>query len=348
MEIGIIGYGHIARAVHARALQHIPGVTLSAVAEKDPVRLAQAQEEYPAAQCYLSYEELLASGNVEGVIVALPNALHVQAALSALQNDKHVYLEKPMATQLAEAASVLSEWRTRQVIGMVGFNYRFHPLYQELARRMAASEIGELIVLRTIFHTSSDQIPAWKARRESGGGVLLDLASHHIDLVQMLTGESIISVSAKVRSKKSEADQALVSLELAGGLLVQSSFAFHSFEADRVEVVGSEGVFMVDRHHSLRVETVRESQLFRRGYGLRQGIAASLVSSPYARTKMRAPRYDVSFGRALGAFVNAIQEQRACSPTFWDGYRALAVVLAAEEAAQSGRQVLIDHEDFDA
>lgn len=346
INIGVIGYGAIASAVHINTLHQIQDVTVSAIADSDVTRLTQAQEDVPEAHIFTDYKELLVLPNVDGVVISLPTALHAEVALSAMANHKHVYLEKPLATNMAEAQTLVAAWQESEVIGMIGFNYRFHPLYQELKAQYADGTIGKLVAMRTIFHTASYQAPVWKEKRNTGGGVLLDLASHHIDLIEMVTGEPIVSVSAQLQSLQSEDDSAMALFELANGLFVQASFALNSIDMDCIEIVGTEGVLSVDRHHSLRVTKSSKQQLFQRAYGFRRGIRESMVGTRYAAAKFRAPHHDPSYDYALLQFVHALQLQRQVEPTFLDGYRSLAIVLATDKAAHSGKREAIGYEDL--
>ncbi len=346
MNIGIIGYGAVASWAYLDALSRIPEAVVTAVAESDAARRAQAQNDLPAAHCCADYHDLLALPELEAVLISLPPALHAAAALAAMNRGKHVYLEKPLAVDLTEARAVVTKWRASGVTGMTGFNYRFHPLYRALRQQIKSGAAGRPVAMRTLFHAPAGPMPAWKQQRQSGGGVLLDLASHHIDLIQMLVDEPITAVTAQIQSLETEDDSAMAMFELAGGLFVQSSFALNSFETDRVEVIGTAGALLVDRHHALRVEKSTAKHLFRRGYALRRGISEGLVAGSYARAKMRAPRREPSYQAILQQFVQAAANNGQTAPTFEDGYRALAVVLAAEESARSGQRVLVDYEDF--
>lgn len=345
MNIGIIGYGAIAKNVHLPTLLRIPGVTVSAIAESDAARLAQSQQDLPQARCFADYQDLLALPDVQGVILSLPTALHAPAALSTIAGNKHLYLEKPLADDLVDARSVVDAWRESDITAMIGYNLRFHPLYQELKQQIDARVAGDLVAMRTVFHTGSGGQPAWKQKRASGGGVLLDLASHHVDLIEMLTAEPIVSVSAQLQSLQTEDDNAMVLFELANGLFVQSSFALNSFQTAYVEVTGTHGALAVDQYHSLQVEKTTWSHLYQRGYAMRRAVRNGLIATSYAREKIRAPLHDPSYENALQHFIHAAQSGTQATPTFEDGYRALTIVLAIEEAARTGRWVTISYDD---
>src|SRR5262245_16729525 len=102
LKVGLIGCGHIAQSTHLHVLTRLPDVDLVALAEVDATRRYEASRRAPAAIAVADYQELLALPDVEAVVICLPNALHADAAIAALEARKHVYLEKPLATTLAE------------------------------------------------------------------------------------------------------------------------------------------------------------------------------------------------------------------------------------------------------
>ena len=156
---------------------------------------------------------------------------------SAFENRKHVYLEKPLATNIEDAKRV-QFWRGRKAkaVGMIGFNYRFNSHYAEIRRCIESRELGELVSARSVFSSSDRNLAPWKQRRVTGGGVLLDLASHHIDLARFLFGQDVAEVLAQVWSQKSEGDSAFLELRLANGLKVQSFFSLCSIGEDSFKI----------------------------------------------------------------------------------------------------------------
>ena len=116
---------------------------------------------------------------------------------------------------------------------MIGFSYRFNPLHQEVRRHLQAEKLGKLVAVRSVFTTPPRRVPEWKQKRESGGGALLDLASHHVDLLRFWFNEEVHEVYANIRSQRVEADTATLELRLTNGLLVQSFFSTSSVDDDR-------------------------------------------------------------------------------------------------------------------
>ncbi len=278
--------------------------------------------------------------DLEAAVICLPNALHAGAAVAALRHGKHVYLEKPLATNLNEAQSVLQAWRNTSLVGMIGFNLRFNALYQDARMYIQETKIGELVATRSVLSTSAG-LPKWKRTRRSGGGALLDLASHHIDLVRFLFGQEVREVSVELRSQASEEDSAMLRLRLANGLPVQSFFSLNSVDEDRFEIYGQAGKLAVDRYQSLNVEIIDSAADFSRLKWLKRGLKM-LVRGSYVREKIGSPSREPSYRLALAHFVAACRGNRPGRPNFWDGYHALLVVEAAAESAGTDRTVLVE------
>lgn len=340
LKVGLIGCGSIAQLVHLNILTRLPEVALVALAEPDPQRRHAASQRAPSAVACATYQELLASPEVEAVVICLPNALHAEAAVAALERGKHVYLEKPLALSLDEGRSVLAAWRRAGVVGMIGFNLRFQPLFQAAKQHVQSGRLGDLVGVRSVRSTVGQSLPPWKLSRQSGGGVLLDLASHHIDLLHFLFGQTVREVFAELRSHRSEDDSAMLQLQLADGLGVQAFFSLNAVEEDRFEVYGQAGKLTVDRYSSLDVEIADATQKFS---GFSQFIRKlrALVRNPSLLGKILAPRREPSYRAALAHFVRTVRVGRPTSPDLWDGYRSLAVIAAAEESARTGQVVVL-------
>ncbi len=289
------------RTVHLPVLRRLPDVELVAVVDAEP---RQWPDGIPG---FTDYRDALALPGLDAVLIATPNAQHAPIALAALQAGKHVYLEKPLATNLAEAEPVIAAWRRAGVVGMIGFNYRFNPLFVKLRQRLRATDVRRV---RSAFTTPARPLPAWKQSRATGGGVLLDLGSHHFDLLPWLLDRPVEKVTAAIRSVKTEADTATVHWRFAGGITGESFFSLAADrDDDRIEI----GPLVVDRYRSRRVS----------------GKFAALPGW-YTFQRFRSPGHEPSYLRALTEFVTAIREGRPASPDLADGYRSLELVTEAE------------------
>ena len=338
--IGLVGCGHIARAVHLKILARMPGARVVAVAEPDERSRAAALGEVPIARGFRDYRDLLKDPAIEAVVVSLPTGLHAEAGVAAFEAGKHVYLEKPLATDADGGRAVLSAWRRGGRVGMIGFNYRFNRLFLDAARILATGEVGEPVAVRSIFASAPRELEGWKAERARGGGVLLDLASHHVDLLRFLFGEEVVEVDCGLRSVRTEDDTASLQLRLSGGMLVQSLFSHCAADEDRFEIYGERGKVTVERGRGLAAIVDRGRRETRRADTIRHAWASSR-NIRYGFEKFRAFGHEPSWAHAFARFLTSVRGETVASPDLEDGWRSLEVVLAAEESARSGRRVIL-------
>jgi myo-inositol 2-dehydrogenase / D-chiro-inositol 1-dehydrogenase len=338
LRIGLIGCGHMGCIVHLNILRRLPQVEVVALAEPDAQRRKAASRKVPRATAFADYHELLDRSEIDATVICLPNALHAEAATATLQSGKHLYLEKPLAINLEEGRKLLDVWRRSGRVGMIGFSYRFNPLHQQVRRHLQAGRLGELIAVRSVFTTAPHHVPEWKQRRASGGGALLDLASHHVDLVRFWFDQRPLEVHATIKSERVEADTATLELRLANGLVIQSFFSMSSVDDDRFEIYGRNGKLSLDRYNSWAVQITSLTRSPPAFHRFSQAVAW-LPRSRFAISKLFAQANEPSFTAALAHFVTAARNGRPASPDFDDGFQSLAVIIAAEESARTGDPV---------
>jgi predicted dehydrogenase len=346
LRVGLMGCGRIAQRAHRPALAAMPGVALAAVAEPEAAAREACRVRAPGAALFGDYRDLLERGRLDAVVICLPPALHAEAAVAAFERGLHVYLEKPLATTLEDGERVVDAWRRAGTVGWIGFNHRFHPLVGALRAALRAGVLGEVTAVRTVFGAARRGLPAWKRERGSGGGALLDLATHHIDLVRFVLGGEIARVAALVRSVETEDDTAALALGLETGPLVTMLTSLTAVEEDRIEVHGARGQLVLDRYRSRRLLFRPARRDFGAGARLR-AVGSALASLPGTLLDAANPPRQPSLALALAAFAATARrdapggradapEGRAQAPDLEEGLRSLAVVAAAERAARSG------------
>jgi predicted dehydrogenase len=332
VNVGVIGCGQLARSVQLRILANMRDVRVTAVAEPDPALRDAASRLVPDAQTFATYQQLLALDSVDAVILALPNDRHAEAAVSAFATGKHVYLEKPLATSRRDGEDVLRAWERSGRVGMIGFNYRFNKLYGRARALIRAGALGELVAVRSVFAMAARPLPVWKQRRVSGGGALLDLGSHHLDLVRFLLDTEVIDVTCDVQSRSSESDSAFVRLTLANGATAQMFFSLCAADEDQFEIYGTAGKIRIDRCHAMDVQLRGAAGEAYRADQMRYWLA-SLQNLGYGFARQRAFGHEPSWQIALEQFIGAVRGQRPAKPDLYDGNESLKIVLAAENAA---------------
>jgi predicted dehydrogenase len=329
IRMGILGCGRIALNTHLPILRGRPDVEIVILAEPDETRRSAALAQIPGAVGTADWREALNHRDMDAVLIALPTGLHAEAAVAALNARKHVYLEKPIAATLADGRRVVDAWRASKCIGFTGFNYRFHPLIGALRQQIQSGRAGQVIAARGTFTTSDDGLRAWKASRSTGGGALLDLASHHIDLLRYTLQAEVESVSARIASIHSEADSATLDLQLTGNIAAQLLVSLHGADENRIEIFGREGKLAVDCYRSTEVEysTLGQGGALTRAASILVG-AARTVASRFSESHMHR-----SYRLALEAFVSAVAGGTQPDCDLEAGYASLQVIDSAERAA---------------
>jgi len=202
---------------------------------------------------------------------------------------------------------------------MIGFNYRFHPLVAR-ARQLAAAK--PFCRARSVFSIAPRPLPGWKQNRSSGGGVLLDLGSHHFDLLRFLLNAEVVTVNARVWSERTEDDCCEVELDFDNGARADGLYSFCRTEKDVLAMTGPGGRIEINRYAPL---------------GFPFWPVGGLVR--YQLERRRSPWREVSFRRSLQAWIDSVQSGSAPPVTLRDGLASLRVVAAAEESTRRGGPV---------
>jgi predicted dehydrogenase len=199
--IALIGYGGIGR-VHALAYRSLlfhyglpaDAIRIVGVATGHAETAERAAREIGCAVWTDDYRTLLARDDVHVVDICTPNHAHEVAVLAAVGAGKHVYVEKPLALDVAQARRMVQAVSGTQLKGQVTFNFRFTPAVVRARQLMTAGFTGRIFSFHTRYNRSSYIAPekplSWRLSREAaGGGALFDLGSHALDLVHFLLGE---------------------------------------------------------------------------------------------------------------------------------------------------------------
>lgn len=188
-RLGIIGAGGIA-AVHAEAASH-NGIVIAGFCDVDEGKAGQLAAQYPGALATTSVEELLDDERLDAVVVAAPNYLHKSLALAVLQAGKDLLLEKPMAMNVTECDEILNAAQQSAQIVQINFVTRQSPAARAAFDLIQAGRLGRIYHIKAV-NCRRRGIPGlgrwFTTKSQSGGGVLIDLGVHLIDLALHLTG----------------------------------------------------------------------------------------------------------------------------------------------------------------
>ncbi len=248
--LGVIGAGGY---VPAMLLPHFKaeGVEFSSIATASGISAHDVGKRFDFAYAVSSADEVLDDERVNLVLVGTRHDLHAELARKALERNKHVFVEKPLALNDAELDSVLDAASSSSGQLMVGFNRRFSPLAQR-AKEFFANRDTPLSML---YRVNAGRIPKehWTQNAEEGGGRIVGEVCHFIDLIQYLAGAPPVFVFAEAVSAKSskivDADSVVVTLRFAdgsNGSIAYLSEGDKALAKERLEIFGAGRVFVLD------------------------------------------------------------------------------------------------------
>ncbi len=189
LRVALFGSGWI-QDFHARGVSAHPGGELVAVANWREASARALAERHGIGRVTTDWEALASDPEVDAAIVATPNALHAPQAIALLRNGKHVMVEKPMATGVAEADAMIRASRDSGALLMVAHCWRFRDEVIAMRDRVAAGELGEVVKTRGYgVHTRWGPAGWFTDRQLGGGGALLDMGVHAIDTARFLLGD---------------------------------------------------------------------------------------------------------------------------------------------------------------
>jgi polar amino acid transport system substrate-binding protein len=248
--LGVIGAGGY---VPAMLLPHFKteGVDFRSITTASGISAHDVGKRFGFAYAVSSAEEVLDDADVNLVVVGTRHDLHAELARKALERDKHVFVEKPLALDDEELESVLEAAASSNGKLMVGFNRRFSPLAQRAKDFFAGRETP----LSILYRVNAGRIPKehWIQDAQEGGGRIVGEVCHFIDLMQFFTGSAPVFVFAESVSAKSskivDADSVFITVRFADGS--NGSIAYLSegdkgLAKERVEIFGVGRVFVLD------------------------------------------------------------------------------------------------------
>ncbi len=240
---GVLGAARIARSDFLPAVAASPEARLTAVGARDLGRAAEMIEGHPGARAYGSYDEVLSDPAVDAVYVALPNSLHTEWTVRALEAGKHVLCEKPMARTSAEVKEIAAAADRGRLVVMEGFMYRFHPQYDTPAFTAILAELGEITTAHAHFSVPLERPDDIRHSAELGGGAFWDLGCYCVHALMWLLGE-VSEAHGTFAGCPDVTGSAW--LRFGSGATGTASWGFTGTFAERLLLVGSAGVLELE------------------------------------------------------------------------------------------------------
>jgi predicted dehydrogenase len=254
IRIGVIGLGFMGR-MHASIYNDLPQTELVAVCDLDAQRGKDLP--YPGAQFYSDYRELLERKDIDAVSICVSDRGHCEPAVLAAQAGKNIFLEKPIAIDLAEARQIVAEAAQARVKLMIGFLLRFDPRYAGAKDLLDRGQLGELVHIHARRNSPKSEGPA---RYQGSTPLVFHVTIHDLDLVLWYVQKKVKTVYAQSVSKALKAggmdDSMFAILRFEDDTLVnlESSWALPEGSATKLdaymEILGTRGMARVDCGYS--------------------------------------------------------------------------------------------------
>ncbi|MFJ1760868.1 Gfo/Idh/MocA family protein [Amycolatopsis sp. NPDC088138] len=247
VRIGVLGCAGVARRRFLPAVAAVPELELTAVASRTPQRAAEFAAEFGGA-AVTGYRNLLERDDVDAVYVPLPTGLHHDWVRQALEAGKHVLAEKPLATNLAEAAELVELARRNRLLLRENLMFLHHSQHAAVRELVAGGEIGDLRSIAAVFGHPALPDGDVRYRPELGGGCLLDVGVYPIRLAQFFEAGPWQVAGAVLRPGTRGVDVAgSALLRSANQVTAQLEFGFDHYYRNVYRLWGTEGLVTV-RH----------------------------------------------------------------------------------------------------
>ena len=329
LRIGVIGLGWFGE-IHCETIVGIPNLELAALCTRTPDRLAQQAAKFGVTKTYRDYRDMLADPGIDAVSIVTMWDQHTDPTIAALAAGKHVFLEKPMASTVADCNRIIAASKSARGILQIGHICRFNPRYRMAKQAIDAGKIGKIVAL-----SSRRNIPAaWTPEILNKIGPIVGDAIHDTDIMLWFTGDRVISAYAQtvsVRNLKFP-DIGQTMYRFAGGATATLETVWcmpekTPFDIDeRMSIIGTEGIIHVqDTFPNLGI------------------VSSDKLHSP---DTTYWPMFDGVRGGALrdefAYFANcALKSLKPAIGRPEDAAAALEATLGAEESARTGHVITI-------
>ncbi len=350
--IALVGCGGISLQNHLPGLALCPDTKVVALCDADAKTLERAKAQTGVQVGSTDYREVVGRDDVQAVIIATPNFTHAPIAHGAIAAGKHVFCEKPIAMNFAEARDMFIAAEKAGVRHMTAFTYRFVPAMRYFKHLIGQGAIGQP------YHYRSCRLQDWGTRsigwrqvqKLAGTGEMGDMLSHRIDYAHHLVGEMsrIVAGTKRIHDVRDGQpsdleDWATILAEFkvgASGVLESSKVATGrgegAFSQDYVEINGAEGsiVFQLEQPHQLQVTRKGEKSLRSVPVPREFLVWGKSTRNPAQGDPNFSFRYDQNF-----EFIDSIRNQRACQPSFFDGALAQRIMDSAAQSSAEGQWI---------
>jgi D-xylose 1-dehydrogenase (NADP+, D-xylono-1,5-lactone-forming) len=258
---GVLGAARINQSVlEGAALAE--GASVVAIAARDRARAQAQADQFGIGTVYGSYDELLADPEVEAVYIPLPNSLHVEWSVRALEGGKHVLCEKPLARTEAEARRAFAAARAADRLLMEAFMWRHTPQTRKLGELLSEGAVGALRMVRATFGFKLERAGDVRLSRELQGGALMDVGCYCVSAVRLAAGEPVHVRAEQVRGGDGVDVRLAATMRFAGDVLGVIDCALDAPVGHRLTIVGEAGELVLeDPFHARKPGILHDGRL---------------------------------------------------------------------------------------
>ncbi len=238
---GILGFARIAKNEGIPAILEAESAHLYAVASRSEEKLKEARGLFHPEKLYVSYEEMLKDVEVQAIYIPLPNALHKQWAIKAMEAGKHVLCEKPLALNEEEVREMVEVSKKHNVVLMEAFMYRYTERTKKVLEIIESGILGEIRHVDSSFRFFLDREGTIKMKRELGGGALYDVGCYPVNFATLIMKEEPENISAVAKIEGEVDVQISALLQYGGGKTAAIHAGFNAFGKNYSEIIGVNG-----------------------------------------------------------------------------------------------------------
>ena len=332
---GIIGSGGIARK------RTLPGMLLAenaecvAIMDLNEKLLSEVQQQFKIPNAYNSVKELLGRQDVDAVYIATPVFCHKEQVRQAAAAGKHILLEKPMGLTCNEGKEIIQICENYGVKLGVGFMMRFHAAHRKVKELIGQGTIGQVVSAYAKFNCWSPvSNQKWRQTKAySGGGAMMDMGIHCIDLLQYVTGLRATTVTAMDGNQifaypdVEDAASAVLRMENGAMFVIEANFNIPEEVGCKFEIFGTKGSIIAEN----TIGQVEEGTL-RINRSDKEGQAAGIFENlTYVGGNM--------YTKEIEAFSRAVAELEEISVTAEEGLFDQRIVEAIYESQEKGAHI---------
>jgi predicted dehydrogenase len=331
LRVGVIGCGNHGRAL-AQAVVRSDNLRLVAGADPDAPARRQVAALAEGVSTHESLADLLEAADIDAVLIATPHDVLAPLAMSAIRANKHTFIEKPMAMDEPQAKEVEFAAASGGVTCMVGYSFRYG-MARYVHELLIQGAVGDLRAITGSIGTARMD-SRWIAQPEAGGGPLMFVGCHLIDLALWFVEEEPASISATVQHRPDTGadDTSAIQLEFTDGhiaqFLVTQSAAGFFYD---LKVIGRSGSIALHGRNFVQFDIEVHSTTL-----------AGYREPTIIRPTMQRDHITMMLMPELAEFAEAIDRRRLPATTASDGRRVLRVLDAVRESASTHQAVALD------